>query len=124
MRQFRSAGVATRALEVNFAKEGSWDHLLIDLDPVMVANHRYITMKVAGKVEFLGKLWINDQIQSDMEHQASTSETSPTVLRFDTLKAGLSAKDRIRVEKMLLFPEPGKDGSKGVFYIDSVDYAN
>lgn len=124
VRQFRNAGKATRALEVNFTKEGAWDHLLVDLDPVMVANHRYITMKVAGKVELLGKLWINDQVQSDMERQASTSDTGSTVLRFDTWKAGLSPGDRIRVEKMLLFPEPGKDGAKGLFLVDSVDYAN
>ncbi|MBN1268773.1 MAG: hypothetical protein JXB04_04235, partial [Kiritimatiellae bacterium] len=113
-----------QALRVAFDKSHGWNHIFLQLDPEMVALHRYITMKVKGKVELLGKLWCAQELQHDVEALRSESEERWTEFRFDTRKATVINPARDPVRKLILFPEPGRWSGGGWFMIDDVTYEN
>jgi hypothetical protein len=114
---------ANKALFVEYTKAGAWDHLLIDVDPVLVAHHRYLAIRVRGDVALLGKLWANEDAQAEIETLAAGADAFK-VLRFDLNKASMPAADRGRVVKVLLFPQPGKPEGKGSFYLDDITFEN
>jgi hypothetical protein len=113
-----------RGLRVEFVKNHPWNHLLAALDPQKVALHRYISMRVRGKVELLGKLGCEGSLEQDMEVCSSGSEQEWTRLRFDTHKAGLIVPGRDPVVRLILFPQPGQGSARGVFVLDDVTYSN
>jgi hypothetical protein len=114
---------ANKALVVEFEKEGEWDFLTLNVDPLLVASHRYLTMRVKGNVKLLGKLWAGEENQADVETLQAADGTF-TLLRFDMDKAPMTVRDREQVERVLLFPEPGKPGARGTFMIDDVGFEN
>ena len=111
-------------LRADYEKTHAWGHLWIPVDPEMIALHRYVTMKVKGRVEFLGKLWSSDDLQQDMEAFTSDSDTEWSTIRFDTKKATIISPDRDPVTRVILFPAPGKWVGRGTFSIDDVEYSN
>ncbi len=114
----------SKCLRVQYHKDNPWNNLEAPLNGDMVALHRYITVKVKGKVEILGKIWCSEQKQEDMHTQKSESDSEWTVFKYDTWAANMSAQERAQVKKLFLFPEPGRVGRQGVFYIDDVEYSN
>jgi hypothetical protein len=112
-----------KCLQIDFTKTHGWNFITMKVDPEMVSIHRFITMKVKGRVTLLGKLWCSDDLQQDMEVQSVNSDTEWTTLKFDTRRADKIIPGRDRVEKVLFFPEPGEWSGSGTFYIDDVEYS-
>lgn len=113
-----------RSLRVDFEKKGGWDHLIAKVDPLMVSLHRYITLRVKGRVKILGKLWCSGDLQQDMQSEQSDSDTEWTVWKFDTKKAYHIVAGRDRVTQLLLFPQPGEWSGGGTFFIGAMEYAD
>jgi len=112
-----------KCLRVDFTKTHGWNYITMKVDPAMLSVHRFITMKVKGRVTLLGKLWCSDKLQQDMELQTSSSDSEWTTLKFDTRRADKIIPGRDHVAKLLLFAEPGKSSGSGTFYIDDVEYS-
>jgi hypothetical protein len=112
-----------KCLRVDYTKTHGWNFITLKVDPAMLAVHRFITLKVKGRVTLLGKLWCSDELQQDLDHATSPSETEWTTLKFDTRRADRIIPGRDHVEKLLLFVEPGVWSGSGAFYIDDVEYS-
>jgi hypothetical protein len=112
-----------KCLHIDFTKTHGWNFITLKIDPTMLAVHRYITMRVKGRVTLLGKLWCSDELQQDMEVQSSNSDSEWTTLKFDTRRADKIIPGRDKVEKMLLFVNPGQWSGSGTLYIDDVEYS-
>ncbi|HBA82861.1 MAG TPA: hypothetical protein DCZ95_02090 [Verrucomicrobia bacterium] len=110
------------ALCVDFTKQDGWAHLAVPLDPQMAALHRFITLRIKGRVKLLGKLWSTDMLQQDL--QAVESDDQWTEVRFDTWLATDIISGRDEAHKLLLFVNPGEWSGNGRFYIDDVSYAH
>ncbi len=113
-----------RHLRVDYDKDHAWNYIAIAVDPDMLSLHRYLTVKVRGHIEILGKLWCAAGLEQDMESLRSESGDAWTVLKFDTRKADAISPRRNPVKKLLLFPGPGEWSSKGTFFIDSIAYSD
>lgn len=111
-------------LQVNFEKTHGWNFLAVEVDPKMVALHRYILLKVRGKHPFLGKLWCSEKHQQDIEAQTPNNFPEWSILKFDTMKATQINPNTDQVRKVLFFPAPGDGSAKGTFDIDWVKYSN
>jgi hypothetical protein len=114
---------AGRYLRVDYRKTHAWNFISMEVDPEMLEIHRFITMKVKGRVTLLGKLWCSEELQQDMGMQTALSDSKWTTLKFDRRKADRLAPGRDKVAKLLLFVEPGEQEGRGAFYIDDVEYS-
>jgi hypothetical protein len=112
-----------KCLRVDYRKTHAWNFISMNIDSEQLVLHRFITMKVKGRVRLLGKLWCSEEIQQDMGTQTAFSDSKWTMLRFDTRKADRIAPGQDKVEKLLLFVEPGAREGRGAFYIDDVKYS-
>jgi hypothetical protein len=112
-----------KCLRIDYTKTHGWNYIPVMIDPEMVTIHRFITMKVKGRVTLLGKLWCSDDLQQDMELQTASSDSEWTTLKFDTRRADRIIPGRDHVEKLLLFVQPGEWTGSGTFYIDDVEYS-
>lgn len=111
-------------LNVDFKKTHGWNFLAVEVDPEMVALHRYILLKVKSKHSFLGKLWCNEKHQQDIEIQSPNQFPDWSILKFDTSKTDKINPTVDKVKKVLFFPAPGDGGAQGSFEIDWVKYSN
>jgi hypothetical protein len=110
-------------LRVDYKKTHTWNYISMEVDPEMLDLHRFITMKVKGRVTLLGKLWCTEEIQQDLGKQTSLSDSKWTTLKFDKRKADRILPGKDKVTKLLLFVEPGEREGRGAFYIDDVTYS-
>ena len=112
-----------KCLRVDYRKTHAWNFISMEIDPEMLEIHRFITMKVKGRVTLLGKLWCSEELQQDMGMQTALSDSKWTTLKFDKRKADRIVPGRDKVAKLLLFVEPGEREGSGAFYIDDVEYS-
>jgi hypothetical protein len=110
----------TKALKIHFIKtDNAWDYIEVAIDAQKLSIHRYITLKVKGKVKILAKLFIDDNNQQDIEI-AENKDDGWNILTFDTQKAHQLKNNLDEVEKILLFIEPGTANTEGEIYIDEL----
>jgi len=115
---------SNRCLRVDFDKNHAFNHIMARLDPDMVALHRYLTLRVKGDVELLGKLWCREGFEQDMQAHRSNSATEWTTFKFDTQRAQMIVPGRDAVQKLILFPQPGQWSGHGTFFVDDLTYSN
>ena len=112
-----------KCLSVEFTKTHGWNFVTFKVDPERLALYRWVTMRVKGRVNLLGKLWCSEELQQDMNPQSAYTDSEWTVLKFDTRIADKIVPGRDRVEKILLFVEPGRWSGSGSFRVDDVKYS-
>ena len=110
-------------LQVDYRKTHAWNFLEFPVNSELQAAHRYLVMRVKGRVNLLGKLWCSHSLQQDMEILHSESADSWTTLKFDMRKAKLPAGGE-GVKKLLLFVEPGRWDGQGTFFLDDMSFSN
>jgi hypothetical protein len=113
-----------KCLRVDYDKDHAFNHIIARLDPEFVALHRYLTLRVKGNVEILGKLWCRDGFEQDMQAHRAESDTEWTTFKFDTWRAALIVPGRDPVQKLILFPQAGQWSGKGTFFLDDLKYSN
>ncbi|MFH0880994.1 MAG: glucoamylase family protein [Lentisphaerota bacterium] len=111
-------------LRIDYSKQNGWQYMILPLDPELVALHRYLVLRVRGKVEMLGKLWCDEMLQRDLNMARSTSETNWTDLVYDTRLANDIIPGRDSATKLLLFPYPGDQTVQSSLCIQSLRYGN
>lgn len=121
---FAAGSGSPRCLRVDYDKGNPWQYMSFALDPQMVFLHRYVAIRVKGRLKILCKLWASDAVQEDMEPRVCNSDTTWTELKFDTWTANLRPADRRDVTQLFLFPAPGQNGARGTFYIDDIRYSD
>ena len=114
---------AGKCLRVDYVKTHGWNFMALNIDPKRLALHRFVTMRVKGNVDLLGKLWCSEELQQDMNPQSSFADTEWSLLTFDTQIADKIVPGRDTANKILLFVEPGEWSGSGTFYIDDVEYS-
>lgn len=116
--------VETDALKIHFIKtDNAWDYIEVEVDPKLMAVHRYLTIKVKGKVKILTKLFIKKDDEQDI-NIAESKNDDWNVLIFDTQQASQLRSRLDKVTKILLFIEPGSVNVEGDIYIDEVKLLN
>lgn len=112
------------SLQLAYRKDHAWNHVAVEIDPDLVALHRYIRIRVKGRADILGKLWCRDGLEQDMESRSVNSDAEWTTLSFDTQKAAIIVPERDPVRQLLLFVEPGDWEGEGTLWISRIDYAD
>ncbi len=114
----------TDALKIHFIKtDNAWDYIEIEVDPELLAIHRYLAIKVKGKAKILAKLFIKKSEQQDIEIIEAKNE-GWNLLIFD-MRLASQLRDRLdKVVKILLFIEPGSVNVEGDIYIDEIKMLN
>ena len=116
--------VDTNALKINYIKtENAWDYIEVEIDPNLLAIHRYLAIKVKGKVKILAKLFIDGNNQQDIEIAQSRNNDWNTLI-FDMDLASQLKNNLDDVNKILLFIEPGTANIEGNIYIDEIRLLN
>ncbi len=114
----------TKALKIHFIKtDSAWDYIEVEIDPQLLAIHRYLTIKIKGKVKILAKLFIDDNNQQDIEIAESKNDDWNT-LTFDMELATQLKNNLDEVNKILLFIEPGTAHIEDDLYIDEIRLLN
>jgi hypothetical protein len=109
-----------RALEIEYNKtDNAWEYLALEVEPDLIATHRYLVLEVKGKASILAKLFIDDDNQQDIEIIESNSDGWSQMV-FDMNKAS-SLKTRLNeVNKILLFIQPGLINMQGKVLIKEI----
>jgi len=116
-------GEGGKCLHVEFIKNHGWNFIAFKVDSDQLALHRYVTLRLKGKVNLLGKLWCGEELQQDMNSISSYSDNDWTTVRLDTRLADKIVPGRDKARRILLFVEPGQWAGSGSFWVDDVEYS-
>ena len=117
------SGDGGKWLQVDYQKTHAWNFLEFPVDSQLQAAHRYLVVRVKGKVTLLGKLWCRHTLQQDIEILHSDSDDTWTTLKFDMRKSSLATGGE-GVRKVLFFIEPGRKDGQGTFFLDDLSFSN
>lgn len=109
------------SVKVTYAKKGDadkWGFIEIEPDLRDFSKRPNLSIWVRGSVSLLVKLWNSKERQQDVGTQTAADPAAWTQLKFDCANSRLI--DLSDVQRVLLFPEPGKTDCSGVFYVDSL----